>query len=256
MSTDMGSKKNAENRNRNGKLFKKRWSPKKKQQEGQKETNRETKTSGTENRIEMDGIETDMEETGEMEMNGTETAGDNDTNGMEEAVQSDMEIVEVGEQSEMEISGQNEVERNEQSGVEEMDAYYGSRTECGGSGQTTSQGKNYRTLIGINPANILSPPQCQYSKHPDTNAVPTADKQQGLQGTRIINLQQLDGYIGELTSHVATCKLSQEAASKTGAAIIVEGEYVREGLASIIGARCSGCDKKISLSTSTRIQGM
>ena len=153
MATDMGSKKNAENRNRNGKLFKKRWSPKKKQQEGQKKKNRveETKTSGTEDRIEMDGIETDMEEPGEMEMNGTETAGDNDTNGMEEtngeemeeAVQSDMEIVEVGEQSEMEISGQNEVERNEQSGVEEMDAYCGSRTECSGSGQTTSQGKNY-----------------------------------------------------------------------------------------------------------------
>lgn len=65
-----------------------------------------------------------------------------------------------------------------------------------------------------------------------------------LQGSRIVNLENLQQYITKLTAHAEQC--SSE--------IILEGER-RDGLASIISSRCSKCDHKVLLETSRKVKG-
>ena len=65
-----------------------------------------------------------------------------------------------------------------------------------------------------------------------------------LQGSRIVNLENLQQYITTLTAHAAQC--SSE--------IILEGER-RDGLASIISSRCSECSHKVLFETSRKVKG-
>ena len=66
----------------------------------------------------------------------------------------------------------------------------------------------------------------------------------GLQGCRIINIQQLQQYITTLSSHAVQCSSD----------IVLVGER-RDGLASIISSRCSKCGYNIPLETSTKVRG-
>ena len=66
----------------------------------------------------------------------------------------------------------------------------------------------------------------------------------GLQGCRIINIQQLQQYITTLSSHAVQCSSD----------IVLVGER-RDGLASIVSSRCSKCGYNIQLETSTKVRG-
>ena len=65
-----------------------------------------------------------------------------------------------------------------------------------------------------------------------------------LHGSRIINLEKLQEFIDQLTSHSKQC----------GSQIILSGER-REGLASIISSRCSKYSFSIPLTTSPKVRG-
>ena len=65
-----------------------------------------------------------------------------------------------------------------------------------------------------------------------------------LKGSRIINLDQLQKYIGELTTHAVKCS-SQ---------IILNGEK-RAGLASVLSSQCLRCSFTIDLNTSRKVVG-
>ena len=65
-----------------------------------------------------------------------------------------------------------------------------------------------------------------------------------IEGCRIVNVDRLLEYIGDLTQHVATCHGS----------IKLIGES-REGLASVMTTQCSSCDHKIVLETSNKVKG-
>ena len=66
----------------------------------------------------------------------------------------------------------------------------------------------------------------------------------GLQGCRIINIQQLQQYITTLSSHAVQCSSN----------IVLVGER-RDGLASIVSSRSSKCGYNIQLETSTKVRG-
>ncbi len=65
-----------------------------------------------------------------------------------------------------------------------------------------------------------------------------------LEGSRIINLDKLQQYVNELTTHAAKC----------GSQIILSGEQ-KSGLASIISSHCSKCSFIIPLTTSNKVSG-
>lgn len=65
-----------------------------------------------------------------------------------------------------------------------------------------------------------------------------------LGGSRIVNLEQLQGYVNSLTIHAAQC----------GGNIIISGEK-RHGLASIISTQCSKCGSSIYLTTCHKVKG-
>ena len=65
-----------------------------------------------------------------------------------------------------------------------------------------------------------------------------------MQGSRIINLDNLQEYINRLTVHAAQCEGN----------IVLTGE-TRAGLASIISSHCSKCSYTVSLETSHRVKG-
>ena len=75
-------------------------------------------------------------------------------------------------------------------------------------------------------------------------SVQTEELTAGLGGSRIINLEQLQGYVNSLTIHSANC----------GGNIIISGEK-RHGLASIISTRCSKCNSTINLTSSQKVKG-
>ena len=65
-----------------------------------------------------------------------------------------------------------------------------------------------------------------------------------IRGSRIINLEQLQESVGLLTSHSAEC----------GGKYIIEGESMHSGLAVILQASCTKCQKHFSIRTSPRVQ--
>ena len=76
---------------------------------------------------------------------------------------------------------------------------------------------------------------------------------------RIINLQLLRGHIEEVTKHVATCSACQRIAQSSDEsfnALTMISEKGREGLASIIGCKFTGCGYELFFSTSTKTKGL
>ena len=70
---------------------------------------------------------------------------------------------------------------------------------------------------------------------------------ESMKGNRIINLKQLASFIEEVSTHSATCHQGK---------ITLIGERNREGLASILAAKCSGCRLEVAFPTSSKITGV
>ena len=65
--------------------------------------------------------------------------------------------------------------------------------------------------------------------------------------SRIINLEQLASFISDILSHLQSCE--------PGTVSLV-GETYRNGMASVLSARCSSCRTEIAFSTSHKINGI
>lgn len=77
----------------------------------------------------------------------------------------------------------------------------------------------------------------------DTQRMDT-QKLVSLEGSRIINVDQLQQYTNNLNKHAMQCQGS----------IVLSGE-VRDGLASILSGQCSTCNHTIKLQTSKKVKG-
>ncbi len=66
-------------------------------------------------------------------------------------------------------------------------------------------------------------------------------------GSRIINLAQLAYFISDVSAHSASC---QQGTS------MLTGEHNREGLASVLSARCSSCRLEVAFPTSFEVTGV
>ena len=97
------------------------------------------------------------------------------------------------------------------------------------------------------------PPTRTGSKKP-----PTTSKKQPIpqcppeleNSSRIINLQQLASHISDITAHAASCS---KCFNSQDEAITLIGERNRQGLASILVARCNGCDMEFPFATSSKV---
>jgi len=76
-----------------------------------------------------------------------------------------------------------------------------------------------------------------------------------LDTARIINMQCLSKYVQDITFHAVTCESCVDMAHAGHPAIVLEGELHRDGLASILCARCKGCNDILHLETSRKIAG-
>ena len=86
--------------------------------------------------------------------------------------------------------------------------------------------------------------RCGPEKYKSAKKKCTAAAKHQLQGSRIVNLDQLSKFVEQLTAHAASC----------GSQIILNGEK-RAGLASIISSKCSKCNFTIPLRSSERVLG-
>ena len=68
-----------------------------------------------------------------------------------------------------------------------------------------------------------------------------------VEGSRVINMKLLDSFVKEVSLHTSTCK---------DGAVSLFDESCRSGLASVLCARCSGCDLEMSFPTSSKITGL
>ena len=68
-----------------------------------------------------------------------------------------------------------------------------------------------------------------------------------LDGSRIINLKQLESFISDVSSHSQSCRLGT---------ISLIGETYRNGMSSVLSAKCSSCRADIAFSTSHKIGGV
>ena len=107
---------------------------------------------------------------------------------------------------------------------------------------------------------IYSPTQNSTTSSPEVNSARNLSvKQQPTQiqpdTARIINMQCLSRYVQDITFHAATCESSVDMAHAGHPPIVLEGELHRDGLASIVCARCEGCHAFIQLETSRKIAG-
>ena len=68
------------------------------------------------------------------------------------------------------------------------------------------------------------------------------------QGSRIVNLQNLEGYVSMIAKHAAECPSS-------GPSSIVIDDELRLGLASVLKTKCTGCGVSLKLQTSQRVKG-
>lgn len=90
----------------------------------------------------------------------------------------------------------------------------------------------------------------QKAKHAKPAALKLPQKQgtssmnESFDGSRIVNLDKLQGYVNDLTLHAARCD--------GNVSLIAEK---RNGLASIISTKCNSCDHIIKLETSRKVKG-
>lgn len=68
-----------------------------------------------------------------------------------------------------------------------------------------------------------------------------------LDGNRIINLTELASFVGDVSSHTQSCQQG---------VVSLCGESNREGMASVLTARCDTCNTDISFATSGKIRGV
>ena len=66
----------------------------------------------------------------------------------------------------------------------------------------------------------------------------------------IINLRQLASHISDITAHAASCPKCFNGQDEVTTLI---GEQNRQGLASILVARCNGCDMEFPFATSSKV---
>ena len=67
---------------------------------------------------------------------------------------------------------------------------------------------------------------------------------------RLINLNNLQDHVSELSMHAATCKKASELALQGQSPIILNSEIDNYGLASVLCAICKGCHREIIMKTS------
>ena len=67
---------------------------------------------------------------------------------------------------------------------------------------------------------------------------------------RLINLNNLQDHVSELSMHAATCKKASELALQGQSSIILNSEINNYGLASVLCAICKGCHQEIIMKTS------
>ena len=75
-------------------------------------------------------------------------------------------------------------------------------------------------------------------------------------GNRIINLHSLKIYFQEVTNHVATCQACISKALQEKEAVVLFGEAIPAGFASVLCSRCAGCQQEFKFSTSTKVKRM
>ncbi|OWF41646.1 hypothetical protein KP79_PYT25043 [Mizuhopecten yessoensis] len=73
-------------------------------------------------------------------------------------------------------------------------------------------------------------------------------------GYRIINLDQLQNHVAQLSLHACTCPQAISLAAKGISPIKLETELRTLGLASVLQAKCAGCNYLLNLETSKRIE--
>ena len=75
-------------------------------------------------------------------------------------------------------------------------------------------------------------------------------------GSRIINLDNLQEHLQVISQHAATCQPCMDNALSGNDAIVLVGEHNHAGLCSVLSSRCAGCHMEFQFSTSSRVQGM
>ena len=68
-----------------------------------------------------------------------------------------------------------------------------------------------------------------------------------LEGSRIINLEQLASFVTNIGSHSKSCPVGN---------VTLIGETYRNGMASVLSAKCSSCRMEIAFSTSHKVEGV
>ena len=100
-----------------------------------------------------------------------------------------------------------------------------------------------------------SSPEVNLSQEPVSQATACEPTQIQPDTARIINMECLSRYVQDITFHAARCESSIDMAHAGHPPIVLEGELHRDGLASIVCARCEDCHAFIQLETSRKIAG-
>ncbi len=79
------------------------------------------------------------------------------------------------------------------------------------------------------------------------NSLQEGETKSPLEGSWIINLAQLAAFVREISAHSASCQQGT---------IMLTGERNREGLASVLSARCSSCRLKVAFPTASKVSGV
>jgi hypothetical protein len=74
-----------------------------------------------------------------------------------------------------------------------------------------------------------------------------------LDGSRITNLDILSKLVQTLTLHAALCDACKEHAMNSGSGIVLQGEVYKDGLASLLQAKCLGCNEIFRIWTSNKV---
>ena len=91
------------------------------------------------------------------------------------------------------------------------------------------------------------PPQCRNREHEQKENIGPGGSTNSLEGSRIINLQQLASFVKDISSHSKSCLMGN---------ISLIGETYRNGMASVLSAKCSSCRMEIAFSTSQKVEGV
>ena len=75
------------------------------------------------------------------------------------------------------------------------------------------------------------------------------ERQETLDGSRIMNLEMLQSYVSQATTHSALCESARKYAMKGESPMTLIGEK-KHGFASILSLKCNGCGKTYQIQTS------